>query len=147
MNSKKKIALITGASSGLGKATAIKLAGAGFHIVLAGRSEEKNQIVINEINSSVGQNSCEWLPLDLKSLLSVKNCADLFLKSNRDSLQLQLNLIVLRLRQDLEVVLAAEKNTLRNLMNWNTAFEYCPAEQLNYHFQSAVVYQQKSSDQ
>ena len=83
MNSKKKIALITGASSGLGKATAINLARAGFHIVLAGRSEEKNQIVINEINSSVGQNSCEWLPLDLKSLLSVKNCADLFLKSNR----------------------------------------------------------------
>ena len=59
MKFKKKVALITGASNGIGRATAIELAKVGFYIVLAGRSEKKNLIVINEIKSLVGDNSCE----------------------------------------------------------------------------------------
>lgn len=90
MNTKKKIALITGASSGIGRVTAIELARVGFYVVLAGRSEKKYQGVIDEINFLVGSNSCEWLCLDLQSLQSVKNCANIFLKTNR-SLSLLIN--------------------------------------------------------
>ena len=90
MRFKKKLALITGASNGIGRATAIELAKVGFYIVLAGRSEKKNLIVINEIKSLVGDNSCEWLPLDLESFASIKNCANIFLKTNR-SLNLLIN--------------------------------------------------------
>ena len=38
---KKKVALVTGASSGIGKAVAVALAGAGYAVVLAGRRADK----------------------------------------------------------------------------------------------------------
>ncbi|MDR1197428.1 MAG: SDR family NAD(P)-dependent oxidoreductase [Prevotellaceae bacterium] len=37
----KKIALVTGATSGIGKATAIMLAGCGFNLIITGRREER----------------------------------------------------------------------------------------------------------
>lgn len=83
MKTEKKTVLITGGNSGIGRVTAIKLAMAGFSIILAGRSEKKNKIVVQEINTLVGSNVCEWLLIDLASLSSVKNCANLFLNSKR----------------------------------------------------------------
>ncbi len=47
--SKARRALITGASSGIGKATALSLAKAGFHIVVLGRSQAKLDAVVSEI--------------------------------------------------------------------------------------------------
>lgn len=46
---KARRALITGASSGIGKATALALAKAGFHLVLLGRSQEKLDAVEAEV--------------------------------------------------------------------------------------------------
>jgi NAD(P)-dependent dehydrogenase (short-subunit alcohol dehydrogenase family) len=72
-------ALITGASSGIGRATAINLAALGLEVVLAGRSKERTQQVVDEIMRGGGQAS--FLPIDLASLDSVAEGANAFLAS------------------------------------------------------------------
>jgi NAD(P)-dependent dehydrogenase (short-subunit alcohol dehydrogenase family) len=50
-----KVALVTGASSGLGRAFAIALAGAGAKVFLAARREEKLREVVHEIAQKGGE--------------------------------------------------------------------------------------------
>jgi 3-oxoacyl-[acyl-carrier protein] reductase len=60
-----KAALVTGASSGLGRATAIALAGAGADVALAARSKDELEGAKGEI-SELGRRALT-LPLDLAS--------------------------------------------------------------------------------
>jgi NAD(P)-dependent dehydrogenase (short-subunit alcohol dehydrogenase family) len=55
MNSNGKVALVTGAGSGIGKASAIALAREGFAVVLAGRRPEPLQEVASEIQGFGGR--------------------------------------------------------------------------------------------
>lgn len=55
----KKIAFITGATSGIGKATALKAAEAGFDIIITGRRKERLQQLANDIRNT----GAEVLPL------------------------------------------------------------------------------------
>lgn len=50
-----KVALVTGASSGIGKVTAIEFARAGANVVLAARRAEESQQVVNQIKSEGGE--------------------------------------------------------------------------------------------
>ena len=50
----KKRALITGATSGIGRATALRLAAAGYEIVAAGRREERLAQLRHEIDRRGG---------------------------------------------------------------------------------------------
>ncbi len=52
---KGKVAVVTGASSGIGEATARALAGRGAAIVLAARAEEKLRFLAREISAAGGQ--------------------------------------------------------------------------------------------
>jgi NAD(P)-dependent dehydrogenase (short-subunit alcohol dehydrogenase family) len=52
MTGRKKVALVTGAGTGVGKAIAKGLAGAGFDVVLAGRRKEPLDTVARELESS-----------------------------------------------------------------------------------------------
>lgn len=76
-----KIALITGPSSGIGLATALQMAELGYHIVAAGRSEERTMEVVDQINGSGA--SAEFLHLDLASLDSCVGAARSFEESSR----------------------------------------------------------------
>lgn len=71
-----KTALVTGASSGIGRATSLDLGGRGFHVVAAGRSRERTSPVVEQIKSQGG--SAEFLDLDLASLDHIRQSAEEF---------------------------------------------------------------------
>ena len=62
---KNKTALITGASRGIGKATAQVLAGLGCHLILIGRSEETLKDVKKELCDSHSDIHVKTIELDL----------------------------------------------------------------------------------
>lgn len=82
--STERVALITGANTGIGRVTALELASQGFRVFLAGRSLERTQPVLAEISASSAAGVAEWLPLDLADFYSVRACARSFLARNLD---------------------------------------------------------------
>ncbi len=75
--------LVTGANSGLGRATAEALAAGGDEVVLAGRSEERTRPVLEAIRTRHPGSRVEFLRLDLSELASVEQAARTFLDSAR----------------------------------------------------------------
>jgi NAD(P)-dependent dehydrogenase (short-subunit alcohol dehydrogenase family) len=74
-----KVFVVTGASAGIGRVTAEVLAAQGGHVVLAGRSAERTQPVLDEIRASNPGAKVEFLHLDLSDLESVRAAAAAFL--------------------------------------------------------------------
>ena len=66
--------IITGATDGLGKQTALELAKLDFNLCLVGRNQEKGDALINEIASSTGNHSLKYFNSDLSI---IKNLDDL----------------------------------------------------------------------
>jgi retinol dehydrogenase-12 len=75
-----KTFLITGANTGIGRATAQSLAARGARVFFAGRSEATTRPVIDEITAQTGNERLEFLTLDLGNLDSVAVCADTFMQ-------------------------------------------------------------------
>jgi retinol dehydrogenase 12 len=73
-----RVALITGGNSGIGFATASKLAAKGFHVILASRNQQTSAQAIARIKASQPNASVESIPLDLASFASVRQCAAAF---------------------------------------------------------------------
>ncbi len=71
-----KVAVVTGANGGLGLETAKALAGAGAHVVMAARDQEKAERAHREIVAHAPGASLEVVALDLASLDSVREAAD-----------------------------------------------------------------------
>ncbi len=84
-----KTVLITGATSGLGRAAADPIAAAGAHLVILGRSPDRNEATAAEIRSATGT-SVEHLVCDLGSLDSVAGAADEF-RERFDTLHVLVN--------------------------------------------------------
>ena len=73
--------MVTGPSSGIGRATAVALGRLGLHVVAAGRSEERTLPVVQQILDEGG--SAEYLQLDLASLASTAEAARRFEMTGR----------------------------------------------------------------
>ena len=71
-NSPNRRALITGASTGIGRATALAFAKAGFDVALVSRSTDKLQTLINEIDE-IAPVQAKSFPLDLGIIDHVKS--------------------------------------------------------------------------
>ncbi len=68
-----RIALVTGASQGIGRATALRLAGDGARVALAARNAEKLEEVAAEI--AAGGGTAKAFALDVADEASIKACA------------------------------------------------------------------------
>ncbi|XP_015785239.1 retinol dehydrogenase 13 [Tetranychus urticae] len=75
-----KTVLITGATQGIGKSTAIELAKRGAKLILACRNIDQANQLAEQIRESTGAD-VTTIHLDLNSLESVKKCADTILGS------------------------------------------------------------------
>lgn len=74
-----RIALITGANTGIGLVTARELASRGAQVFIGCRSVEKGQIAADDIRDTTGNDKVALLALDLGDFASVRACAQAFL--------------------------------------------------------------------
>jgi NAD(P)-dependent dehydrogenase (short-subunit alcohol dehydrogenase family) len=67
-------ALVTGGTSGIGRATAVRLAALGAHVVVSGRDQERGEAVVAAIRSDGGR--ADFVATDLHDDASVQHLAD-----------------------------------------------------------------------
>ena len=72
---KGKTVIVTGANSGIGKATATALAGAGARTLVTARNETSGRETVAEIRGSTGSDEVELVVFDLADLTSVRRGA------------------------------------------------------------------------
>ena len=87
---KNKIVLITGANSGIGKATATRLAIMGAYIVMLCRNKERGETARQDIIQTSGNNNIELILIDLTDLGSVRKAAE-EIKAKYDHIDVMLN--------------------------------------------------------
>src|ERR671920_1335888 len=74
----EKVCLITGATSGIGKATALGLANMGASVVMVGRDRGRGEAALAEIKEGSGNASVDLMLADLSSQEQVRRLADEF---------------------------------------------------------------------
>src|SRR5215210_5479890 len=74
----EKVCLITGATSGIGKATAVGLANMGASVVMVGRDRGKGEAALAEITEKSTNASVELMLVDLSSQQEIRRLADEF---------------------------------------------------------------------
>ena len=74
----RPVALVTGSTDGLGRDVALRLGGAGYHVIIHGRNAERGQAVVEEIQATEG--SASLIIADLASLANVRRLAETVLR-------------------------------------------------------------------
>ena len=85
-----KICMVTGATSGMGKATAAALAHMGATVILVARNQRKGEAVRDEIRAQSGNTNIEVMLADLSSQQAIRECATLF-RQNYPALHVLVN--------------------------------------------------------
>lgn len=75
MDPKQKICVITGASAGIGKATAIALAKSGYYLILLVRDSAKSRSAYEEIKTESGSADIQLHHVDFSSMASIRKVA------------------------------------------------------------------------
>ncbi len=78
-----KLAVVTGATGGLGYETALALARAGADVLVTGRNAEKGRVAIEQIKRAVPSAKVRFAMLDLASLASIRAFAASLLANGR----------------------------------------------------------------
>ena len=73
MTSNTSTALITGGTSGIGRATAKKLAQLGIHVLVVGRNAERGKDTVDEIRAAAGK--ADFISSDLRDAASARDAA------------------------------------------------------------------------
>jgi NAD(P)-dependent dehydrogenase (short-subunit alcohol dehydrogenase family) len=89
-NMQDKICLVTGATDGIGKVTALELARMGASIVIIARDEIKAQQVVEDIITKTNNGGVSYLIADLSSLADIRSVAERF-KQQHDELHVLVN--------------------------------------------------------
>ena len=89
-NIKEKIILITGATSGIGKAMVLQLAKYGANVILVGRNRPKGEKVLAELKQLTGNGNLDLMTADLSQLTEVRRLASEF-KNRYDHLHILIN--------------------------------------------------------
>ncbi len=85
-----KVVMVTGATDGIGKATARALAAMGATVVIVGRNPAKTTATMDELRGATGNNNIDCLLADFASLAQVRQLADAF-KQQYDRLDVLVN--------------------------------------------------------
>lgn len=85
-----KTVLVTGATDGIGRQTALELAQLGYEVLLHGRSEEKCIAAQNEIRELAENENIRYYIADFNQLSNIKKLAD-DIKNDYDSLDVLVN--------------------------------------------------------
>jgi len=75
----KKVCVITGANSGIGKAAAVQIAQQGHQVVMACRSRERGEAALQDVRRESGSDLVELMVLDMSSQASIRAFAAAFL--------------------------------------------------------------------
>jgi len=85
-----KVCMVTGATSGIGKATALGLAQMGATVVMVSRDRARGEAAQSEIKTKSGNNAVDLLIADLSSQQSIRQLAENF-KRNYTQLHVLIN--------------------------------------------------------
>ncbi len=87
---KNKICLITGATSGIGKASALELAGLGASLILLSRNEKKGEKICNKIKKINNNVQVKFYKVNISSMNEVRNVSER-IKTDFDRIDVLIN--------------------------------------------------------
>ena len=99
-----KVALVTGASSGLGRAMATALASAGAHVLLAARRVQALEDAAADIRKAMPGSNVTLVPADLSSWQGVEDLAKHALEKSGGGVDILINAAGINLRQPCEEI-------------------------------------------
>jgi NAD(P)-dependent dehydrogenase (short-subunit alcohol dehydrogenase family) len=118
--SERQVILVTGSTSGLGRAVALRLASTGSHIIVHGRNRERGLEVVSEIEGE-GIGSAKFYAADLASFDQVREFAETILR-DYDRLDVLINNAGIHLAPEDGRQVSADGHELTFAVNYLSGF-------------------------